>query len=104
RRPAGRRPAEPDVVVPLHRHGGVCAMSPGLSLLVVLVGLVPACALLVPRLRPAALAVAPWAALPALLLALLAPPDLTLELPGVILGTRLGLDSTGQVFLSFTAL
>ena len=78
-------------------------MSPWL-LLVVLLGLVPAGALLLPRLRPAALAVAPWAALPALLLALFAPAGLTLELPSVLLGTRLGLDATGQVFLSLTAL
>ncbi|HYE35923.1 complex I subunit 5 family protein [Methylocaldum sp.] len=49
-----------------------------------------------------ALAVAPWAALPGLILA--AAPEFRLELPWLLLGTRLGLDATGRIFLIFTAL
>lgn len=76
---------------------------PGPLLLLFLVGLLPACALLFARLRPAALAVAPWTAAPSLLLALFAG-GAELELPWVLLGARLGLDDTGQIFLFFTAL
>jgi len=43
------------------------------------------------------------AALPALLLALLPQNPIALDLPWLLLGTRLELDSTGQVFLGFTA-
>ena len=77
---------------------------PGPFLLVFLIGLLPACALLLPRLRPAAMAVAPWTALPSLVMALSSTPDLELDLPWVLLGARLGMDATGQVFLFFTAL
>ena len=47
---------------------------------------------------------APWAALPALAVSLLLPPEITLELPWLVLGTHLGLDETARVFLFFTAL
>ncbi|HDP88776.1 MAG TPA: hypothetical protein ENN42_02290 [Thioalkalivibrio sp.] len=53
--------------------------------------------------RPAA-RLAPWAPLPALLLAVAAPDDTVLELPWLLLGTQLGLDETGRVFLLLTAL
>jgi formate hydrogenlyase subunit 3/multisubunit Na+/H+ antiporter MnhD subunit len=55
-------------------------------------------------LRGPALALAPWAALPALALALW--PDIAepAAIPWLLLGTRLGLDLTGEVFLLFTAL
>jgi len=43
-------------------------------------------------------------ALPALAAALLAPLDSSLELPWLLLGTRLGLDELGRVYLLFTAL
>ncbi|MGF1644164.1 MAG: complex I subunit 5 family protein [Thiotrichales bacterium] len=46
---------------------------------------------------------APWAPMPALLLALAAPPTARLDLPGVLLGTTLSLDDTGRLFLLFTA-
>ena len=46
----------------------------------------------------------PWSALPALALAVLTPSPTAIELPWLFLGTHLGLDQTGQVFLSFTAL
>lgn len=47
---------------------------------------------------------APWSALPALLLAVLAPSGMTLEMPWLMLGTHLGLDATARVFLFFTSL
>lgn len=47
---------------------------------------------------------APWAALPALLTALFVPIGTEIEIPWLVLGTRLGLDHTGQTFLFFTAL
>ncbi|HYW75730.1 MAG TPA: complex I subunit 5 family protein [Gammaproteobacteria bacterium] len=52
-----------------------------------------------------ALRLAPWAALPALLAAALVPADASLRLPWLMLGADLGLgDSTGRLFLLFTAL
>ena len=57
-----------------------------------------------PAGRTLGLRLAPLAALPALLLALTAPPGLSLDLPWLLLGTRLGLDETGRLFLLFTAL
>lgn len=47
---------------------------------------------------------APWAPLPALALAVVAPAGTVLELPWLLLGTRLGLDETGRLFLLLTAL
>jgi len=48
---------------------------------------------------------APWAALPALLGAVLMPADVSLRLPWLMLGADLGLgDSTGRLFLLFTTL
>ncbi|WP_434130500.1 complex I subunit 5 family protein [Methylocaldum sp. GT1BB] len=46
--------------------------------------------------------IAPWAALPGLVLA--AAPDFRIDLSWLLLGTRLGLDATGRMFLIFTAL
>jgi formate hydrogenlyase subunit 3/multisubunit Na+/H+ antiporter MnhD subunit len=54
--------------------------------------------------RTAALRLAPWAPLPALMLALLAPADAAGEWSGVLLGSVFGLDATGRLFLTFTAL
>ena len=54
--------------------------------------------------RAACLRLAAWAPLPALALALLAPEGLTREFPGLLLGTRLGVDATGRLFLAFSAL
>jgi formate hydrogenlyase subunit 3/multisubunit Na+/H+ antiporter MnhD subunit len=64
--------------------------------------------LLVVRFAPGrrlALALAPVAALPALLLALIAAPapDGAVHLPWLLLGTTLGVDGAGRVFLLFTA-
>jgi len=60
--------------------------------------------LLLSPARPMVLRLAPWAPLPALLLALMGPPELHAEIPWLLLGTRLGLDETGRLFLLFTAL
>ncbi|MGF1548163.1 MAG: complex I subunit 5 family protein [Thiotrichales bacterium] len=61
-------------------------------------------ALLVPRVtRAHALRLAPWAPLPALLLAVLAPTEAVAEWPALLLGIRLGLDPIGRVFLLLTA-
>ncbi|GAA5234772.1 NADH/ubiquinone/plastoquinone (complex I) [Verticiella sediminum] len=60
-------------------------------------------ALAAARLRPFALALAPWAALPALLVALSGWPSATVELPWLLVGTTLGLDDTSRVFLLLTA-
>lgn len=57
-----------------------------------------------PRLRRTAMELAPWAALPALLIAL--PPWQfgPARLPGLLLGTQIGLDETGRAFLLLSAL
>ena len=61
-------------------------------------------ALLISRVtRPHAVRLAPWAPLPALLLALFEPADAYAELPALLLGMHLGLDGIGRVFLLFTA-
>lgn len=59
---------------------------------------------LAPVTRNTALRLAPWAPLPALGLAALTAPDWAIDLPGVLVGVRLGLDATGRLFLLFTAL
>jgi formate hydrogenlyase subunit 3/multisubunit Na+/H+ antiporter MnhD subunit len=89
-------------------------MTPGLTdlqsmygpLVAVAIGfpLVLAVAVLHRRLRSAALRLAPWAALPAFVLVTHTNPVPALELPWLLLGTRLGIDTTAQVFLFFTAL
>lgn len=55
-------------------------------------------------LRSAGLWLAPWSALPALVLALVANVDSSYEFPWLVLGTRFGLDTAGQVFLLAAAL
>jgi len=57
-----------------------------------------------PRSRAVALALAPGAPLPALVLALAAREPLLFELPDVLTGLQLGVDDTGRVFLLFTSL
>lgn len=64
--------------------------------------LVVAIGLASPVTRAAARAVAPWAAAPALAVALTAAP-VTIELPWLVLGAELALDRTARVFLGFTA-
>jgi formate hydrogenlyase subunit 3/multisubunit Na+/H+ antiporter MnhD subunit len=53
--------------------------------------------------RALAGALAPWAPLPALALALTAAPGLTLDVPWLLLGAQFGLDATTRVFLFFTS-
>ena len=72
-------------------------LAPGLPLLLgILWG--------IPRMRPRIGPLVPWAALPALALALLGTPGTSVELPWLLLGGVLGLSQQGQVFLFFTAL
>ena len=54
--------------------------------------------------RKSLVGLAPWAAFPALLVAVLAPTGITAELSWLLLGSHLGLDDTARVFLFFTAL
>ena len=60
-----------------------------------------AAACLVRRVRPLALDLAPWSVLPALALALWPLPEA--RYPFLLIGTELGLDPIGRVFLLFTA-
>jgi formate hydrogenlyase subunit 3/multisubunit Na+/H+ antiporter MnhD subunit len=73
------------------------ALTPGLPLLLSLL-------LLLPTGRGLWLRLAPLAPLPALVLALTGASAQVLDLPWLLLGTRLGLDDTGRFFLLFTAL
>lgn len=55
--------------------------------------------------RPLMLALAPWAAVPALLAAVIVPTtDAPITIPGALLGSEIGLDETAKTFLLFTAL
>lgn len=63
-----------------------------------------AMALMLAPLRRVILLLAPWAALPALVVSLLLTPGITIELPWLLFGTRLGFDETAKVFLFFTSL
>ena len=55
------------------------------------------------RARRATDAVAPWVAAIALAAAIIIRPGVTIRLPWVMLGMRIGLDETGQLFLVFTS-
>jgi len=79
-------------------------LSGGLLLLGVIWPLLLALMLLFRRINPAALHLAPWAALPVLVVSLLlTPSDIRWQLPGVLMGSELGLDTTGQMFLLLSA-
>ncbi len=78
---------------------------PGLSLL--LVASLPAIIAAGYTYRPwrkSLTVMAPWAAFPALVFAVVAPTGMTTELSWLLLGSQLGLDDTARVFLFFTAL
>jgi formate hydrogenlyase subunit 3/multisubunit Na+/H+ antiporter MnhD subunit len=80
-------------------------MMPAALLLVPMVPLVVAALLSPPgALRRLGTRLAPWTALPALLLALTAPPGEPYTVTWLLLGTFAGIDSTGRLFLLFTAL
>jgi len=57
-----------------------------------------------PGVRRTALTIAPWSALPALVIALVPMDFATIRLPGLLLGTQIGLDDTGRYFLLLAAL
>jgi len=68
-----------------------------------LLPLLVACLLVVRPWRPALVGLAPWAALPGLLVAVTATSEGGIELPGLLLGVHLGLHATTRVFLFFTS-
>ena len=63
-----------------------------------------ALALMLPSSRRFILPLAPWAALPALILSLWMPTGTVLELPWLLLGSHLAFDVTARVFLFFSSL
>ena len=63
-----------------------------------------ACLFIVPAWRAGILILAPFTGLAGLLAALAVRSGATLDLPWHLLGTRLGMDATGQSFLLFTAM
>lgn len=73
-----------------------------LPVIAVVVPLAIAVAVLVPATRRAAEVLAPWAAAPALAIALW-PTSMMLEAPQWLVGLRFGLDDTGRTFLLFTS-
>jgi len=75
----------------------------GLLLITVCPPLVAALLLVLPSVRPGIVAIAPWTALPALVLALLVEPATASDVSWLLLGARLGLDDTGRVFLLFSS-
>jgi len=78
----------------LTRHGLVWLMILGAPLLT-------AAGCVVRPLRDTALALTPWSIAPALAAAVWPPPSA--DYPWLLLGTQLGLDQTGRIFLLFTA-
>lgn len=82
--------------------GGVIEAS--LLLLIPVVPLVLAGGLLLWPQKAVLITLAPWAALPALVCAVAFGPVPDVDLPWLLLGVRLGLDDTAQVFLFFTGL
>lgn len=79
-------------------------MTAALLYLTVALPLLLAGAALVPALRPLAVRLLPLAPVPALAAALLVPAGTVAQLPGVLLGAGLVLDTAGRLFLGFTAL
>lgn len=63
-----------------------------------------AAAFLVARWRSALARLAPWAALPAVGLAVFVLPGVTVQIDWLLLGARFGMDPAARVFLFFTAL
>ena len=75
-----------------------------LWLLPIALPLAAAVALLLPRCRRLAEHVALWSPVPALLLALAPQATRSVDIPWLLLGSRLGLDTTSRAFLFFTSL
>ena len=57
-----------------------------------------------PLKRQTSMSLTPWSAVPALFIALLPWEFSTSQLPGVLLGTQIGLDESGRYFLLLSAL
>ncbi len=79
-------------------------MNAALLLLAVLVPLVVAVVSAYPRARRATDAIAPWTAGFAITAAMFVRPEVTIDLPWLMLGAQVGLDAIGQLFLAFTSL
>lgn len=79
-------------------------MMPSLIPYIVLWPLLLAGMLQIPRLRKLALYLSPWAAFPALLIALFTFPNAVIELPWLLLGSTWGLDPVARAFLLLTGL
>ncbi len=75
-----------------------------LLLLIPCAPLLLACAIMLRPMKPLLLMLAPWAAAPALIASFAVAPESAVHLPWLLLGTKLGIDSTARVFLFFTAL
>ncbi|MGE0593959.1 MAG: complex I subunit 5 family protein [Vicinamibacterales bacterium] len=75
----------------------------GLLIVTVCVPLAVAVLLAVPSLRARVVPAVPWAAAPALALALLATPGEPSGISWLLLGAHVGIDDTGRVFLLFSA-
>lgn len=84
-------------VAPEHVHAATLPVALSLPLLLALAGLVF-------PLRGLTLSLSSWVALPVLAIGLLGGPTLTVDLPRLFLGVRLGLDAPGYVFLIWTTL
>ncbi len=84
-------------LLPVHAHGALLLAVPLLPLLVVL-------GLAQPALRRISLGLAAWAALPAVLAAMLLPDGAEVRVSALVNGARFGIDETGRTFLMFTGL
>jgi len=72
------------------------SLGPGFPLFIALGLMMPSC-------RRLAGSMAPWAPLPALLASLHGPSAIAVEVPWFFMGSLIGLDRTGQIFLFFTS-
>jgi hydrogenase-4 component B len=79
-------------------------MNAALLLMAVMLPLAVAASCIAPASRRLALALAPWAAAPALLLALVSPAGVLVDLPWFQLGMQLGLHPLTRLFLLFTSI
>ena len=66
--------------------------------------IVVACALVVPRFRLLSEKIAPWTAVPSLFLSVMPQAVRSVDIPWLLLGSRIGLDETTRPFLFFTAI
>ena len=79
-------------------------MNAALLLLAVLSPIVVAVFSSFPPVRKVTDSIAPWTAAMALAAVIVVRPEVTIDLPWLMLGARIGLDVTGQLFLAFTSL